>query len=352
MEDLPMRRRGFTLIELLVVIAIIAVLIALLLPAVQAAREAARRIQCVNNLKQIGLALHNYHQVHDKFPLGVVMAWDTPFTYGGHKWDAQMQLLPFIEEMPMYNAINFVWNPCCNTAGGYGVNGTVTKAKINGFLCPSDSLAGQTNINSYNTSCGTTANPLDTITTGLFSHATTYGINAILDGTSNTIALGEALVGAPTWTYPWRGALGEVTGLSAQVTGADDVTALPLATLNGIGGLQTCDNAINAARAQGTPLPASGRGEYWASASLGYSMFNTIVPPNSTAHEWGACSAYTGGNSVTESEFANASSLHPGGANFVFADGSVHFLKSTINLQTYWALGTRSNGEVVSADSY
>src|SRR4029077_3163310 len=127
--------------ELLVVIAIIAVLIALLLPAVQAAREAARRMQCVNNLKQIGLALHNYHQVHDKFPLGVVMAWDSAFTYGGHKWDAQAQFLPYIEGGAMYNGINFIWNPCCNPAGGYGVNGTVTKANLNGFLCPSDGLA-------------------------------------------------------------------------------------------------------------------------------------------------------------------------------------------------------------------
>ena len=103
----------------------------------------------------------------------------------------------------------------------------------------------------------------------------------------------------------------------------------------------------------GDGYPAGQRpGEYWASASLGYSMFNTIVPPNSNTYQWGACSAYTGGNSVTESVFANANSMHPGGANFVFADGSVHFLKATISLQTYWALGTRSNGEVISADSY
>ena len=346
-----MRRRGFTLIELLVVIAIIAVLIALLLPAVQAAREAARRIQCSNNLKQIGLALHNYHQVHDKFPVGVVMAWDTVKTYGGHKWDAQAQFLPFIEELAMYNAINFIWNPCCNGGGGYAVNGTVTKAKISGFLCPSDALAGQTNINSYHTSCGTTTNPLDNKTTGLFSHLTTYGISAILDGTSNTIAIGEALVGDTTWGYPWRGSLGLVQGLSAAITGGDDATTIPLATLTGIGGLQTCDNAIKAARAGGT-APASGRGEYWASASVGYSMFNTILPPNSATYEWSSCSAYTGGNSVTESEFANANSMHPAGANFLFADGSVRFLKSTISQQTYWALGTRAGGEVVSADSY
>jgi prepilin-type N-terminal cleavage/methylation domain-containing protein/prepilin-type processing-associated H-X9-DG protein len=351
-----MRRKGFTLIELLVVIAIIAVLIALLLPAVQAAREAARRVQCVNNLKQIGLALHSYHQVHDKFPLGVVNAWDTAFTNGGHKWDAQAQFLSYIEAGAMHNAINFIWNPCCNGSGGYAVNGTVTKAKINGFLCPSDGLAGQTNINSYHTSRGTTANPLDTMTTGLFSHAATYGMSDMLDGSSNTIAMGEAVVGDSSWGYPWRGALGMVTGLSAQITGGtggDDVTTLPLATLTGNGGLQTCDTAIKAARAKGTATPpASGRGAYWASASTGYSMFNTIVPPNSNNYQWGACSAYTSGNSVTELVFANACSMHPGGANFVFVDGSVHFLKGTINLQTYWALGTRNKGEVVSADSY
>ena len=352
-----MRRRGFTLIELLVVIAIIAVLIALLLPAVQAAREAARRLQCVNNLKQIGLALQNYHQVQDKFPLGVVMAWDSAFTYGGHKWDAQAQFLSYIEGGAMYNAINFIWNPCCNGGGGYGVNGTVTKAKINGFLCPSDGLAGQTNINSYHTSRGTTANPTDTITTGMFSHAATYGMSDVLDGSSNTIAMGEAVVGDTNWGYAWRGALGMVTGLSAQITGGtggDDVTTLPLATLTGNGGLQTCDNAIKAARAKGSASPpaTSGRGEYWASASVGYTMFNTIVPPNSNTYQWGACSAYTSGNSVTESVFANACSLHPGGANFGFVDGSVHFLKNSISLQTYWALGTRNRGEVISADSY
>src|SRR4029077_14697154 len=132
-----------------------------------------------------------------------------------------------IEELRMYNAINFIWNHCCNNAGGYGVNGTVTKAKINGFLCPSDGLAGQTNINSYHPSRGTTANPLDSKTTGLFSHASTYGMSAVLDGSSNTIAMGEAVVGDSTWAYPWRGSLGQVTGLSAQVTGGaggDDVT--------------------------------------------------------------------------------------------------------------------------------
>src|SRR3954467_12234709 len=115
-----MRRRGFTLIELLVVIAIIAVLIALLLPAVQAAREAARRIQCVNNLKQIGLAIHNYHSAAGSFPMGITMAPSSSLTGGAtggpdyaswNGWSAQALMLPFLEQGPLYNGCNFNYGP-------------------------------------------------------------------------------------------------------------------------------------------------------------------------------------------------------------------------------------------------
>src|SRR5262245_13182261 len=104
------RRSGFTLIELLVVIAIIAVLIALLLPAVQAAREAARRMQCVNNLKQIGLALHNYHDVNGTFPMGAGSGWYTlsaPYYNSKHNWSIHAAILPQLGQVPLYNAINF-----------------------------------------------------------------------------------------------------------------------------------------------------------------------------------------------------------------------------------------------------
>ena len=108
------RKRGFTLIELLVVIAIIAVLIALLLPAVQAAREAARRMQCVNNLKQIGLALHNYHSANDCFPMGSgsgVLTYPPPPYQAKECWAVHGAILQFLEQMPLYNAINFNWSP-------------------------------------------------------------------------------------------------------------------------------------------------------------------------------------------------------------------------------------------------
>ena len=133
-------RRGFTLIELLVVIAIIAVLIALLLPAVQAAREAARRAQCTNNLKQIGLALHNYHTANSSFPLGGTYAAYTPgYNINWGTWSAQALMLGYLEQQPLYNGANFNW--AVGTYGGWGINSTVSSAIINAFICPSDGLS-------------------------------------------------------------------------------------------------------------------------------------------------------------------------------------------------------------------
>src|SRR5690242_16096716 len=165
-----MRRRGFTLIELLVVIAIIAVLIALLLPAVQAAREAARRIQCTNNMKQIGLALHNYHSTHNVFAMGCSAGmYDPPGTPWSVKQNlsALALLLPFLEQQQVYNSINFnfgadEFEPISSRSLTASIQATATNSSIKAFQCPSDPLAGQpdyqgtTNTNNYYASVGTT----------------------------------------------------------------------------------------------------------------------------------------------------------------------------------------------------
>jgi len=207
-----MRRRGFTLIELLVVIAIIAVLIALLLPAVQAAREAARRAQCVNNMKQIGLALHNYHSVQDKFPLGASLNMYFPGTYYAKQcWSAHAQLLPQMEQMAIYNSINFFFG--VDTASGSTsnvVNTTAIYTHVATFLCPSDpNQTSQPSPNNYFACVGTTTNfgdggnanvatLADHPTTGFFGYQVCYGIRDATDGTSNTIAFCESTIGSPT----------------------------------------------------------------------------------------------------------------------------------------------------------
>ena len=216
------RRRGFTLIELLVVIAIIAVLIALLLPAVQAAREAARRAQCTNNLKQIGLAMHNYHAANNTFPPGTSASFNSVNSANGgspcmswNGWSAQSILLPYLEQTSIYNAANFFFDPINDPQT---VNTTAFFTKIGAFLCPSDGNAGSGGsggaapcINSYYASEGTTdyaasgtpgtaVVPLQqcnggTGSTGVFYYATSYGIQNIMDGTSNTVAFSESLAG-------------------------------------------------------------------------------------------------------------------------------------------------------------
>src|SRR5262245_39434893 len=165
---------GFTAIEVLVVIAIIGILVALLIPAVQAAREAARRIQCVNNLKQVGLALHNYHESLGVFPMGGSRnnRKYTQDTYDQYSvWSAHAALLPQLEQRPLFDAINFAFAPEIGDGTAHPANETVTLRVLGIFLCPSDPHAGRANTNSYHGSYGTTTNdnyPQTGGCTGLF----------------------------------------------------------------------------------------------------------------------------------------------------------------------------------------
>jgi prepilin-type N-terminal cleavage/methylation domain-containing protein/prepilin-type processing-associated H-X9-DG protein len=345
-------RNGFTLIELLVVIAIIAVLIALLLPAVQAAREAARRAQCTNNLKQLGLALHNYHSAVGSFPMGSTTAYSDPgvqTTWG--TWSAQSLMLPYLEQTQVYNAINFDWTNWYDV--GAPINSTAWNLNLVSFYCPSDGQTGQFNNNNYFGSIGTTtdysggtvSNPNGS-STGIFSHLLTFSIANVTDGTSNTIAFSEGLVGTvPSQQMRWRDDLSSAAGQGAYLYDANSNMQLVLTDL------QTCSTWWT----QKTNLPtvANSHGFRWGVGDPGDSLFQTLVPPNSVTYPWADCRMDCGPTcGAVFSGYHNATSNHPGGVNVTFADGSVRFVQSSISMTTWWALGTKANGEVVSSDSY
>jgi prepilin-type N-terminal cleavage/methylation domain-containing protein/prepilin-type processing-associated H-X9-DG protein len=372
----PRGRRGFTLIELLVVIAIIAVLIALLLPAVQAAREAARRVSCINNLKQIGLALHNYHQINDVFPPGGFPAYIPNQNMGNNASpSAHARLLPFLEQQPLYDALNWslpVINDPVPPGTGYApyANSTVTITRLTAFLCPSDTPPNwnltsaskplpnyRAPGNSYFASVGSSLEFASRQTSGPPNGPFSYvgdigricGIRNVQDGTSNTIGFGE-----------WR--IGD--GNSSLVSIPSDVIfigTLPSGTARNNGTLSMPNPILVASfpawiqscvagSAGGRTNHTSALGEAWIFDITGLSFGNVLLPPNPKTPN---CDSSTvASNTLQNPGMWGLSSYHPGGANVVFLDGSVKFLKDSTSQQTLWALGSIAQGEVLSSDSY
>ncbi|WP_422927085.1 DUF1559 domain-containing protein [Singulisphaera sp. PoT] len=369
------KRRGFTLIELLVVIAIIAVLIALLLPAVQAAREAARRAQCVNNLKQLGLAIHNYHSQQNAFPPLVQnganpYVWGTPY-FDPWPLDWTASLLAQLEQQPLYNSLNWTWATGFQGAGNDPANTTVLRTQISVVLCPSENITnpamGPGTRKSYMANVGGPSPfmawsgifvPLMQDNLGLNGVYTngncgTFGIASVIDGTSNTAMFSESLIGSglgadkvtiattkrrSTYLFP--------TGLAAPQDQGPAGGASALALVN------ACKALPGSTPGFGTLVPPNGN--IWIGGNPGsclmWDSYNHYMTPNSTG-----CHSTTDGNTGGYGAFPDAmppSSNHPGGVNIGFADGSVKFVKDSVNLQAWWAIGSRNGGEIVSSDAF
>lgn len=342
---------GFTLIELLVVIAIIAVLIALLLPAVQAAREAARRTQCTSNLKQIGLALHNYLSTHGVFPPGYVSAvnktvidacnQDSENTPGqgvdiGTGWAWGSMILPHLEQQPVYNSINF------NLSVAYHQNDTCSHVALSVYLCPSD--PGPSTIPVF-------ADPPDPANPGTYS-----GQNIV-----DTVSRGN---------YVGMYGIGEVCAQSGAIDSPDNNFAGPVGRHNGMFFRNSRLSFADVTDGTSNTIAVGERSHNlsyvtWVARSIdgwlgktsplegGTDRFNPS-PEETWTQILGPAGVEDGTRTINQAEahVEDYWSRHPGGANMLFTDGSVHFLKDSINPATWKALATRAAGEIISADSF
>jgi len=379
----PRRPVGFTLIELLVVIAIIAVLIALLLPAVQSAREAARRAQCTNNLKQLGLALANYESSTGAYAQcycapGINLGYSSLGDSGWGNWSIHALVMPYMEQGGVYNALNFSIGSADNLDGP-GVQATAIITRVSSFLCPSSPLpvgtlycgvipGSQTSArfpgNTYFGSVGPTCLPWASARpSGIFSIAGpgdpgVVAVSNVTDGTSNTIAFGEWKMGDYNSSQL---SLQDAINILQNSVGnfgswGDTVNStLPPANPQVLAGfmtfLQTCQGAAPASTQGGSNWKTNKSllGRDWNQGMFGHTLGNTLLAPNPAYYN---CNMESWGGDFDAPGMYNLSSYHPGGANVAFADGSVRFLKSSTSMNVMWGLGSKAGGEVLSSDSY
>jgi prepilin-type N-terminal cleavage/methylation domain-containing protein/prepilin-type processing-associated H-X9-DG protein len=343
-------RQGFTLIELLVVIAIIGVLVALLLPAVQAAREAARRAQCTNNLKQIGIALHNYHDSIGGLPIGCIVTRDSSGNPVFQGWGVLARILPYVEGNPAYNACNF------EVGNETFINATAIANGNNTYLCPSDGRSHEIFIDDdlkrNNTNYGFNrgdwyvwgGTPNVPPPNAPFRTNVTVRFAEFADGLSNTLLAAEVKS-----HFPY---LRNCSGLVyAPLNGTPQ--PLPNVDPSSIPQFQGCSGPIAQLK------PDAGHAE-WEDGNVNQSGFTTAFPPNKrTPGSFAGTVLYdTDLIAIREEEggptFAavTSRSYHPGGVNVLRGDGSVKFIKSSINGMIWRGLGSIAGGEVISASDF